>query len=159
MADAAPTQASARSLMAGYADSAVDKHAAKLRRELGSRTETFEAGFSTFLTQLQSVDSKTERRHSELLKHSKGQMMPGRQGQVATAATVIAAENPSAAATAAVVTTATVTAAATGTAVKLAGHVAEAGRSCWPVLGQWEEAARNCPWTTSGAQLPQQGYC
>ena len=48
MAGAALTQASARSLMAGYADSAASKQAAELRREFGSRIETLETGFSTF---------------------------------------------------------------------------------------------------------------
>ena len=69
MAGSALTQASARSLMAGYADSAASKQAAELRREFGSRIETLETGFSTFSTQLQpeSVDSKMERQHSELL--------------------------------------------------------------------------------------------
>ena len=47
MADAALTQSSARSLMAGYADSAASKQAAELRREFGARIETLETGFST----------------------------------------------------------------------------------------------------------------
>ena len=78
MADAALTQSSARALMAGYADSAsaASKQAAELRREFGARIEILETGFSTFSTQLQSVDSKMERQHSELLqavsKGSKG---------------------------------------------------------------------------------------
>ena len=89
---------------------------------------------------------------------------PRRQGQVATAATAIAAEIPSATtAAAAVVTAATMAATAAGSAVKLAGQSAgtvKAGSSCRPVLGQWEETARllGLRWTTSGAQLPQQGY-
>ena len=60
--------------MAGYADSAATKQAAELRRELGSRIETLESGFSTFSTQLQSVDTKMERQHTELLQavRSKG---------------------------------------------------------------------------------------
>ena len=76
MANAALTQSSARSLMAGYADSAASKQAVELRREFGARIEILETGFSTFSTQLQSVDSKMERQHSELLqavsKGSKG---------------------------------------------------------------------------------------
>jgi hypothetical protein len=52
MADAALTQASTRSLMAGYADSGANKQAAELRREFGSRIETLESGFNTFSTQL-----------------------------------------------------------------------------------------------------------
>ena len=68
MAGAALTQSSARSLMAGYADSAASKQAAELRREFGSRIETLESGFSTFSTQLQSIDTKMERQHSELLQ-------------------------------------------------------------------------------------------
>ena len=81
---------------------------------------------------------------------------------MATAAAAIAAKVPAAAA-AAVATAATVAAAAAGSSVRLAGNsasTAEAGSSCRPVLGQWEEAARllGLRWTTSGAQLPQQGY-
>ena len=84
---------------------------------------------------------------------------------MATAAAAIAAKVPSAAAAAAaVVTAATVAAAAAGSSVRLAGDsasTAEAGSSCRPVLGQWEEAARllGLRWTTSGAQLSQQGDC
>ena len=83
MADAALTQASARSLMAGYADSAANKQAAELRKEFGSRIETLESGFNTFSTQLQSVDSKMERQHSELLQavRSKGKGGQGGKGK------------------------------------------------------------------------------
>ena len=68
MADAALTQSSARALMAGYADSAASKQSAELRREFGARIETLETGLSTFSTQLQSVDTKIDRQHSELLQ-------------------------------------------------------------------------------------------
>jgi hypothetical protein len=83
MADAALTQSSTRALMAGYADSAANKQAAELRRELGARIEVLETGFSTFSTQLQSVDSKMERQHSELLQavRSKGKGGQGGKGK------------------------------------------------------------------------------
>ena len=68
MADAALTQSSARALMVGYADSAASKQSAELRREFGARIETLETGLSTFSTQLQSVDTKIDRQHSELLQ-------------------------------------------------------------------------------------------
>ena len=68
MADAALTQSSARALMAGYADSDARKQSAELRREFGARIETLETGLSTFSTQLQSVDTKIDRQHSELLQ-------------------------------------------------------------------------------------------
>ena len=81
MADAALTQASARSLMAGYADSAANKQAAELRREFGSRIETLETGLSTFSTQLQSVDTKIDRQHSELLQALRGKGKGGQGGK------------------------------------------------------------------------------
>ena len=127
MADAALTQSSARALMAGYADSAsaASKQAAELRREFGARIETLETGFSTFNPQLQSVDSKMERQHSELLQAVRNKALQGRPGQVAAAAAAaIAAKVPSAAAAAAatVVTTATVAAAAAGSSVEGTGR-------------------------------------
>lgn len=83
MADAALTQSSARALMAGYADSAANKQAAELRREFGSRIETLETGLSTFSTQLQSVDTKIDRQHSELLQalQKKGKGGQGGKGK------------------------------------------------------------------------------
>ena len=81
MADAALTQASARSLMAGYADSAANKQAAELRREFGSRIDTLESGFSTFSTQLQSVDTKIDRQHSELLQTLRNKGKGGQGGK------------------------------------------------------------------------------
>ena len=83
MADAALTQSSARALMAGHADSAASKQSAELRREFGSRIEVLETGFSTFSTKVQSVDSKMERQHSELLQavRSKGKGGQGGKGK------------------------------------------------------------------------------
>ena len=83
MADAALTQSSARALMAGYADSAASKQSAELRREFGARIETLETGLSTFSTQLQSVDTKIDRQHSELLQalRSKGKGGQGGKGK------------------------------------------------------------------------------
>ena len=69
--------------MAGYADSAASKQSAELRREFGSRIETLETGLSTFSTQLQSVDTKIDRQHSELLQalRSKGKGGQGGKGK------------------------------------------------------------------------------
>ena len=146
MADATPTKSSARALMAGYADSAANKQAAELRKEFGTRIEALETGFSTFSTQLQSVDSKMERQHSELLQAVRN--------KVTTAAAASATKVPfCSAAAAAVAAAATVATSAASSSVKLAGNnagTAEAGSSCRPVLGQWEESARllGLWWTT-----------
>ena len=81
-----------------------------------------------------------------------------------TAAAAFAAKVPvCSAAAAAVAAAAAMAAAAASSSVRQAGNSAgtvEAGSSCRPVLGQWEEAARllGLRWTTSGAQLPQQGH-
>ena len=80
MADVALTQSSARALMVGYADSAASKQSAELRREFGSRIETLETGLSTFSTQLQSVDSKVDRQHTELLQALRNKGVKGGQG-------------------------------------------------------------------------------
>ena len=81
-ADSAASRAN-RSLMAGYADSAASKQAAELRQEFGGRIEALETNVSTFSTQLQSVDNKMERQHTELLQaiKSKGKGGYGKGGQ------------------------------------------------------------------------------
>ena len=72
-----------RSLVAGYADSAASKQAAELRCEFSGGIEALEVGVSTFSTQLQSVDSKMERQHIELLQavRSKGKGTYDKGGQ------------------------------------------------------------------------------
>ena len=54
-----------------------------MRREFGARIEILETGFSTFSTQLQSIDSKMARQHSELLQavRSKGTGGQGGKGK------------------------------------------------------------------------------
>ena len=110
MADAALTQSSARALMAGYADSAANKQSAELRREFGARIETLETGLSTFSTQLQSVDTKIDRQHSELLQalKSKGKGGQGGKGKWRQQQQPLQPRFPPAAAAAAVVTAAAV---------------------------------------------------
>ena len=80
MADAALTQLSAMALMAGYADSAAGKQSAELRKEFGSRIETLETGLSTFSTKFQSVESKIDGQHTELLQALRDKGGKGGQG-------------------------------------------------------------------------------
>ena len=81
MANATLTQSSARALVAEYADPAANQQSAELRREFGSRIETLETGLSTFSTQLQSVDSKIDRQHSELLQALRNKGKGGQGGK------------------------------------------------------------------------------
>ena len=79
-ADSATSRAN-RSLMAGYADSAANRQAAELRREIGGRIDVLETGLNTFSTQLATVDSKMERQHSEILQADKSKGNKGGYGK------------------------------------------------------------------------------